>query len=130
MLVKIGIWVVAERKQCGFIVALKLKGWTKGSNGSPDISYSYFTHILDIASYADDSTPFVAAGDTSGVIKSLEKTSEALIEWFKNNVLKSKVDKCHLFVGSNDNAWSIWVSEHEIRTSVCVELLGAKLDNN
>ena len=60
---------------------------------------------------------------------SLENTSEALFEWFKNNILKSNADKYHLVVSSNENV-SIRVSEYEIRNSVCEKLVGVKLDNN
>ena len=48
---------------------------------------------VDIASYADDNTPYVIADDINGVITSLEKASKALFEWFENNLLKSNADK-------------------------------------
>ena len=84
---------------------------------------------MDITSYADDNTAYVSAGDTNDVLVSLENTSEALFEWFKNNILKSNADKYHLVVSSNENV-SIRVSEYEIRNSVCEKLVGVKLDNN
>ena len=57
---------------------------------------------VDIASYADDNTPYVIADDINGVITSLEQTSKALFEWFENNLLKSNAAKCHLLVSSSD----------------------------
>ena len=42
---------------------------------------------MDIASYADDSTPFIADNKID-VIASLEQVSDALFKWFKNNRLK------------------------------------------
>ena len=57
---------------------------------------------VDIASYADDDTPYVIADDINGVMTSLEKASKALFEWFENNLLKSNANKCHLFVSSSD----------------------------
>ena len=73
---------------------------------------------VDIASYADDNTPYVAAADVSGVITSLKKSSKALFEWFKNSPLKSNADKYHLLVSSSENA-SIRVDEYGERKSEC-----------
>ena len=33
---------------------------------------------------------------------SLEQASNGLFEWFKNNLLKSNANKCHLLVSIND----------------------------
>ena len=65
---------------------------------------------VDIASYADDNTPYVIADDINGVITSLEKASKALFECFENNLLKSNAYKCHLLVSSSD-AVNLRVSE-------------------
>ena len=54
----------------------------------------FILNDVDIASYADDNTPYVIADDISGVITSLEQTSKTLFEWFENNLLKSNTDKC------------------------------------
>ena len=56
---------------------------------------------IDIASYADDSTPFIVENNIDSVIASLEQVSDALFNWFKNNRLKSNVDKCHALVSTN-----------------------------
>ena len=50
---------------------------------------------LDIASYADDNTPFVSANNMGGVAKSL-KASNKLFKWLSDNLMKSNADKCHL----------------------------------
>ena len=49
----------------------------------------------DIASYADDNTPYVIADNIDGVIKSLEEASEILFKWFNDNLMKINADKCH-----------------------------------
>ena len=41
------------------------------------------------ASYADDNTPYVTAENLDEVIKSLEKDSIKLFQWFSNNQLKA-----------------------------------------
>ena len=40
----------------------------------------FILNDVKIASYADDNTPYVIAGDINGVIASLEKVSKALFE--------------------------------------------------
>ena len=56
---------------------------------------------IDIASYEDDSTPFIVENDIDNVIVSLEQVSDALFNWFKNNRLKDNVDKCQVLVSTN-----------------------------
>ena len=72
----------------------------------------FLLNDVDIASYADDNTPYVIADDISGVITSLEKASKALFQWFENNLLKGNVNKCNLLVGSSD-AVNLRVSEYD-----------------
>ena len=88
----------------------------------------FILHDVDIASYADENTPYVIADDINGVIKSIEQTSKPLFEWFENNLLKSNADKCHLLVSSSD-AVNLTVSEYDIKNSKCEKLLGVKFDN-
>ena len=56
---------------------------------------------IDIASYEDDSTPFIVENDIDNVIVSLEQVSDALFNWFKNDHLKNNVDKCQVLVSTN-----------------------------
>ena len=63
----------------------------------------FFTvNDIDFASYVDDSTPCMIPDNVDGLITSLEQASNGLFEWFKNNLLKSNADKCHLLVSTND----------------------------
>ena len=55
---------------------------------------------IDIASYADDSTPFIVEKNID-VIASLEQASEALFNWLKNNQLKSNIDKVPYIISTN-----------------------------
>ena len=88
----------------------------------------FILNDVDIASYADDNTPYVIADDVNGVIASLEKALKTLFKCFENNLLKSNADKCHLLVNSSD-AISLRVSESDIKNSECEQLLGVKFDN-
>ena len=44
---------------------------------------------IDIASYADDSTPFIVENNIRNVIASLQQVSDSLFNCFKNNRLKT-----------------------------------------
>ena len=52
----------------------------------------------DIASYADDNTPYISDFNLEQVIQKLELTTNNLLEWFKNNHMKANADKCHVLV--------------------------------
>ena len=58
---------------------------------------------IDIESYADKNTPSMFTKKVDDLITYLEETSYALSEWFKNYLLKSKADKCHLHVSTNES---------------------------
>ena len=51
---------------------------------------------MDIASYADDNTPYMIADNVDDLITSIEQASNCLFEWFKNNLLKRNAEKYHL----------------------------------
>ena len=42
------------------------------------------------------------ADNVDDLITSLEQASNRLLKWFKNNLLRSNADKCHLLVSTND----------------------------
>ena len=42
---------------------------------------------IDIASYKNDNTPYMIIDNMDDLIASLEKASNGLLEWFKNNIL-------------------------------------------
>ena len=85
----------------------------------------FILNNVDIASYSDDKTLNVVADDINGVIKSLEKSFKALFELFKNNLLKSNADKCHLLAISSENV-SIRLNEYDIRKIECEKMLRVK----
>ena len=82
----------------------------------------------DIASYADDNTPYAITDDINGVIISLEKASKVLFQWFESNLLKVNADKCHLLVSSSD-AVNLRISKYDIKNSECEKLLGVKCES-
>ena len=84
---------------------------------------------IDIASYADDNTPFIVEDNIENVIASLEEATNALFDWFDNNRLKSNPDKCHTLVSTNKHL-NMKVCDYTIGNSQCEKLLGVKIDVN
>ena len=56
--------------------------------------YFLFVENSDIASYADDNTPYSTAEPTDVVINSLEKESKMLLQWLESNYLKASSAYC------------------------------------
>ena len=82
---------------------------------------------IDIASYEDDSTPFIVENDIDNVIVSLEQVSDALFNWFKNDRLKNNVDKCQVLV-STSKPVDIEIGDYTKGNGECEKLLGVTVD--
>ena len=88
----------------------------------------YILSDIDIASYADDNTPYTSSNDVNGLIKSLEEASEKLLKWFDGNLMKSNPDKCHLLVSTNDNV-KISIGNIQKENTRREKLLGIQFEN-
>ena len=82
----------------------------------------------DIASYADDNTPYDSDFNLEEVIQKLELTTSNLFEWFKNNHMKANTDKCHLLV-TRDTDVTVKIEEFDVKNSREEKLLGVKIDS-
>ena len=87
----------------------------------------YDIDICDIASCADDNTPYTGDFNLDEVIQKLELSTNNLFECFKNNHMKANADKCHLLV-TRDTDVTAKIGELDIKDSREVELLGVKID--
>ena len=56
---------------------------------------------IDIASYADDNTPYTTGNSMEEVIQKLENTAKTLFQWFSDNQTKANLDKCHFLCNSS-----------------------------
>ena len=54
----------------------------------------YNNNDCDIASYADDHTPY-ASSNIDAVINKLEESINNQFQWFRNNHMKANDYKCH-----------------------------------
>ena len=87
-----------------------------------------FTEDLDIANYADDTTPYHSSDNTESVIEMLEIAATKLFHWFKDNNLKANADKCHLLLITNESE-QININDTIIDSSNAEKLLGILIDN-
>ena len=83
----------------------------------------------DIASYADDNTPYNFDFSLDNVISNLEKSTNCLLNWFRENHMKANVDKCHLLVSSNESC-TAKIEDFSIKNSTEEKLLGVNFDTN
>ena len=84
---------------------------------------------IDIASYADDNTPYTCDASLDQVIHKLEKATTKLFKWFSNNYLKANEDKSH-FLHSCPDQTSIRINGLQITSSISEKLLGVYIDRN
>ena len=78
---------------------------------------------IDLADYADDTTPYAYDIELVKVIESLEKNIDKLFHWFSDNFLKANPDKCHLLINTDENV-ALKIKNETITTSSNEKLLG------
>ena len=84
---------------------------------------------IDIANYADVSTPYACSSYLDSAIFKLQKNTERIFRCFYNNNLISNARKSHLIVSTKKNL-EIQVSSFSIRNEDSVKLLGIHLSND
>ena len=83
----------------------------------------------DIAGYADDNTPYKFDFNLNNVISDLVKSTNSLLNWFRENYKRAYADKCHLLV-SSDESCTAKIEDFGIKNSTEEKLLGIKFDSN
>ena len=83
----------------------------------------------DIASYADDNTPYNFDFNLDNVISNLEKSTNSLLNWFRENHMKADAGKCRFLV-SSDESCTAKIEDFSIKSSTKEKLLGVKFDSN
>ena len=61
----------------------------------------FWDYKCDIASYADDNTPYTSDISLNLVLENLESSTHDLFQCFKENRMKANPDKFHLSVTTN-----------------------------
>ena len=68
-------------------------------------------------------------GYQDNVISNLEKSTNSLLNWFRENHMKANADKCHLLV-SSDESCTAKIEDLNIKNSTEEKLLVVKFDSN
>ena len=84
---------------------------------------------INIANYADDTTPSALDSKPENIVKLLEENADKLFDWFSNNYLKANPGKCHLIVNTTGNI-RINVRSETISNSSNQKLLGIFFNSN
>ena len=82
----------------------------------------------EIASYADDTTPYSCADGIPSVITQLQSTASKLFSWFTNNYMKINPGKFHILI-STKNSNDVHHEGACITSSSCEILLGITIDS-
>ena len=83
----------------------------------------------DIASYADDNTPYNFDFNLDNVISNIKKSTNSLLNWFRENHIKANTNKCHLLL-SSDESCTAKTADFIIKNSTKEKLLGVKFGYN
>ena len=81
-----------------------------------------FIKNKEIASYADDTTPYEMGANSAYVIPNLEI-------WFNDNSMEANSGKYYLLLSGSDSS-KITIGNKTISSSKCGKLLGIKIDHN
>ena len=60
---------------------------------------------LDIASDADDTTPYIYEENISSTLESLEKAPDLSFHWFSKNHMRANEGKFHVLFSTNENVF-------------------------
>ena len=65
----------------------------------------FVVESVNIASYADDTTPYVCLEDIDLIIEKLEVNVNEIFQWFNENSMKGNADKPHLLITTNEERY-------------------------
>ena len=83
----------------------------------------------DIASYADDNTPYTYDSDLYTVLSKLKNCTDSLFTCSKDNYMKPNGDKCHFLV-TTEKSVSINIDGSSVTNKKEQKLLGINFDSS
>ena len=87
----------------------------------------------ELLNFADDNTISAAENTIEELISTLEKESQAAIDWFVSNKMIVNPDKFQAIVVKRNNkmkdSYSLNINQEVINSENCVKLLGVEIDN-
>ena len=87
-----------------------------------------FLDDANVASYADDTTPYALKENTLQVLKEIEDKTAFVFNWFSANHFKANPKKFHFLFTSNEEV-NLNLDDLIIRNSKSEKLLGINIDN-
>ena len=88
---------------------------------------SLFLHDISIANYADDNNSRCTGLKIPNVLIKINNVSEKLLQWFKDNIMKTNFEKYHLFINNTKEIFQIKIGNETFSNSKYEKLLGAKV---
>ena len=82
----------------------------------------------EIASYADDNTPYATGVCLEKTLQKVEKASNTLFKWFSDNYMVANADKCHLLTSTSEEV-SVKIENQIIKNSLQEKLLKILTEN-
>ena len=82
---------------------------------------------MHIANHEVETTPYIYGENIESVIKSLEQSANLLFNWFKNNQMKRKEDKCQVLLSTEETV-QVNIGTAGVNNIKCEKLLGVKID--
>ena len=90
--------------------------------------FNFWDYKCDIASYADNNTPYTSDISLNLILEKLESSTHHLFRWFKENHMKANPDKYNLLVTTNALTF-VNINSFQIINSTEEKLLGIKFDS-
>ena len=91
------------------------------------IDMFFIVSEIDIASFADDNTPYIGCTDTVSVINKLETVSTNIFKWYEQNAMKVNAEKCHVLL-TDAKSHTAKIGSVVIKTTNTEKLLGVTID--
>ena len=83
----------------------------------------------EIASYADDNTPYITCDTIESMIATLEKIVKEIFKWFEDNEMQGNADKCHVVLSASQKLHVNTSGTSQIENSKYEKLLGVNIDS-
>ena len=90
--------------------------WTEIVWGVLQGLFFFIIDKFNIASFADDNTPYVTGDNTFSVVKLLEELAYPIFQWFKDNEMKANPDNCHVLLSAS-NDLTVKINDVQIKNS-------------